>query len=124
MKRRIWFFVLVACVALIGAVSVQAQQKLEIAPAAVVLEYLCGATNSLDPYSAYLTPDQLNDVYAQIEGNFVGLGVELKAQDGALVIVRVISGSPAEEAGVRAGDRRFSPRIVGPDRRAGDWQSQ
>ena len=71
----------------------------------VVLEYLCGATNSLDPYSAYLTPDQLNDVYAQIEGNFVGLGVELKAQNGVLVIVRVISGSPAEEAGVRAGDR-------------------
>ena len=82
-----------------------AQQKLDISPAVVVLEYLCGATNSLDPYSAYLTPDQLNDVYAQIEGNFVGLGVELKAQEGALVIVRVISGSPAEEAGVRAGDR-------------------
>ena len=58
---------------------------LEIAPTAVVLEYLCGATNALDPYSAYLTPDQLNDVYAQIEGNFVGLGVELKAQDGGLV---------------------------------------
>ena len=74
-------------------------------PAAVVLEYLCGATNALDPYSTYLTPDQLNDVYAQIEGNFVGLGVELKAQDGGLAIVRVISGSPAEEAGIRGGDR-------------------
>jgi carboxyl-terminal processing protease len=85
-----------------------AQQKLEIEPAAVVLEYLCGATNSLDAYSAYLTPDQLNDVYAQIEGNFVGLGVELKAQDGTLVIVRVISGSPAEEAGVHAGDQILS----------------
>ncbi len=82
-----------------------AQQRLGIAPTAVVLECLCGATNALDPYSAYLTPDQLNDVYAQIEGNFVGLGVELKAKDGGLTIVRVISGSPAEEAGVRAGDR-------------------
>jgi carboxyl-terminal processing protease len=82
-----------------------AQQRLEIAPAAVVLEFLCGATNALDPYSTYLTPDQLNDVYAQIEGNFVGLGVELKAQDGGLTIVRVISGSPAEEAGIRSGDR-------------------
>ena len=50
----------------------------------------------LDPYSAYLTPDQLSEVYSQIEGNFVGLGVELKAQGGELVIVRVISGSPAE----------------------------
>jgi carboxyl-terminal processing protease len=82
-----------------------AQQRMEIAPAAVVLEYLCGATNALDPYSTYLTPDQLNEVYAQIEGNFVGLGVELRAQQGALVIVRVISGSPAEEAGVRPQDQ-------------------
>ena len=82
-----------------------AEQRLGIAPSVVVLECLCGATNALDPYSAYLTPDQLNEVYAQIEGNFVGLGVELKAKEGALVIVRVISGSPAEEAGVRAGDR-------------------
>lgn len=82
-----------------------AQQRLEIAPPIIVLEYLCGATNALDPYSAYLTPNQLNEVYAQIEGNFVGLGVELKAIDGALTIVRVITGSPAEEAGVRVGDR-------------------
>ena len=89
----------------VAAAAEFAQQRLEIPSTAVVLEYLCGATNSLDPYSAYLTPDQLNDVYAQIEGNFVGLGVELKAQNGGLVIVRVIPGSPAEESGVRAGDR-------------------
>ncbi|MCE5267162.1 MAG: S41 family peptidase, partial [Planctomycetaceae bacterium] len=82
-----------------------AADRLEIASAAVVLEYLCGATNALDPYSSYLTPDQLNEVYAQIEGSFVGLGVELKALDGGLTIVRVISGSPAEQAGVRSGDR-------------------
>ncbi len=88
----------------VAAAAQLAQQRLEIAPAAVILEYLCGATNSLDTYSAYLTPDQLNDVYAQIEGNFVGLGVELKAQDNSLAIVRVITGSPAEEAGVRTGD--------------------
>ena len=89
----------------VAAVARLAQQRMEIAPAAIVLEYLCGATNALDPYSTYLTPDQLNEVYAQIEGNFVGLGVELKAQDGGLVIMRVISGSPAEEAGVRPKDQ-------------------
>lgn len=92
----------------VAAAAQSAQQRLGISPSVVVLEYLCGATNSLDAYSAYLTPDQLNDVYAQIEGNFVGLGVELKAQDGALIIVRVIPGSPAEEGGVRAGDRILS----------------
>jgi len=85
-----------------------AQADLEISGTAVVLEYLCGATNALDPYSAYLTPDQLNEVYAQIEGNFVGLGIELKAQDGDLSIVRVIPGSPAEQGGIRPGDRIVS----------------
>jgi carboxyl-terminal processing protease len=88
----------------VASVSRLALERLEVAPSAIVLEYLCGATNALDPYSTYLTPDQLNEVYAQIEGNFVGLGVELKAQDGKLVILRVISGSPAEEVGVRPQD--------------------
>lgn len=82
-----------------------AQQRLGLAPTIVILEYLCGATNSLDPYSAFLTPDQLSEVYSQIDGSFVGLGIELKALDGSLVIVRVISGSPAEQASARAGDR-------------------
>jgi carboxyl-terminal processing protease len=92
----------------VAAVARLAQQRLEIEPTTVVLECLCGATNALDPYSAFLTPDQLNEVYAQIEGNFVGLGVELKSVEGKLLIVRVISGSPAEQAGVRAGDRVLS----------------
>lgn len=81
-----------------------AQQRLGLSSTIVILEYLCGATNSLDPYSAFLTPDQLGEVYSQIDGSFVGLGVELKAQGGQLTIVRVISGSPAEQAGVRPGD--------------------
>ncbi len=71
----------------------------------VVMEFVCGATNALDPYSTYLTAGQLNEVYSQIEGNFVGLGVELKASEGSLLIVKVIAGSPAERSNIRAGDR-------------------
>jgi len=89
----------------VAVVAALAQKRLSVPPNIVVLEYLCGATNSLDQYSAFLTPDQLNEVYSQIEGNFVGLGIELKVQANALTIIRVISGSPAEQAGVRAGDR-------------------
>ena len=88
-----------------ASAALLAQSRLGLPPHAVVLEYTCGATNSLDLYSTYLTPDQLADIYAQIEGNFVGLGIELKASDGALLIVRVIAGSPAEQSGIRAGDR-------------------
>lgn len=100
----------------LNAVTVAAQlgqQRLGLVPNSVVFEYTCGATNSLDPYSAYLTPAQLNEVYSQIEGNFVGLGVELKADNGALLIVRVITGSPAEHGGITAGER-----IVAVDGRA------
>ncbi len=80
-------------------------QWLGLAPVRVVLEFACGAANTLDPYSTYLTPNQLAEVYAQIEGNFVGLGVELKGQADTLVILRVIPRSPAERGGIRAGDR-------------------
>lgn len=81
------------------------QRQLGLSPTAVALEFACAAIGALDTYSAYLTGDQLNDVYSQIEGNFVGLGIELKAAEGALQIVKVITGSPAERAGIRAGDR-------------------
>ncbi|MBN1909971.1 MAG: S41 family peptidase [Pirellulales bacterium] len=82
-----------------------AQQKLGLPPVAVILEFTCGAANSLDTYSAYLTPDQLNEIYSQIEGNFVGLGIELRMEQGQLAIVRVIPNSPAERAGIREHDR-------------------
>jgi carboxyl-terminal processing protease len=78
---------------------------LNLAPTATILEFACGATSSLDQYSSFLTSDQLKDVFCQIEGNFVGLGIELRSQKRSLEIISVISGSPAAEAGLRAGDR-------------------
>lgn len=89
----------------VALIAGMAQKRLAVPPTVVALEYLCGATNSLDQYSAFLTPDQLNEVYSQIEGNFVGLGIELKVQTNALIILKVISGSPAEQAGLLPGDR-------------------
>jgi len=72
---------------------------------ATLLEFVVAAAEGLDNYSTYLTADQLREVYSQIEGNFVGLGVELKAEEGTLLIVHVIPGSPAERAGIVANDR-------------------
>ena len=83
----------------------QGQERLGIPATVTVLEFLCGATNTLDPYTAYLTPNQLTEVYSQIEGNFVGIGVELKPLEGELNVVRAIPGSPAQQSGVLAGDR-------------------
>jgi carboxyl-terminal processing protease len=89
----------------VAQVARLAQSQLEVRPAAVVFEYLCAALGGLDEYSTFLTGGQLADIYSQIDGNFVGLGVELKAQDNALLIMNVIPGSPADKAGIKRGDR-------------------
>lgn len=85
-----------------------ANMHLAIPTTATLFEFLCGCTLALDDYSTYLTADQLNEVYSQIDGNFVGLGIELKASGGSLLIVKVIPGSPAERGGIHAGDRILS----------------
>jgi len=82
-----------------------AEQKIGVPGTSVVLEFTSGAVGALDEYSSFLTGDQLDEVFAQIEGNFVGLGVELKSEDGELRIVNVIAGGPAEDAGIRVGER-------------------
>ena len=86
-------------------IAQMAEYRVGAPAAAWTIEFVAAAAGGLDPYSSFLSPGQLRDVYAQIEGNFVGLGVELKADDGALLIVRVIPNSPAKRSGIVAGDR-------------------
>ncbi|MFM9023762.1 MAG: S41 family peptidase [Planctomycetaceae bacterium] len=81
-----------------------AHSILGVAPAVTLLEMSAAAVGGLDEYSAFLTNGQLDDLYAQIEGRFVGLGVELKTAADGLLVVHVIPGSPAERSGIRAGD--------------------
>lgn len=81
-----------------------AEETIGIPAAVTVLEMTAAAMGGLDEYSAFLTTGQLDDLYSQIEGNFVGLGVELKAASDGLLVVHVIPGSPAERSGLRGGD--------------------
>ena len=79
------------------------QRDLGLPPQAVILEFVSAAATSLDEYSAFLTGSQMEEVLSQIEGNFVGLGVELKAEEDSLLIVHVIANGPADAGGVRPG---------------------
>ncbi len=63
-----------------------------------------GLLATLDPHSGYLDPDFYQDLQVQTKGEFGGLGIEITIKDGFLVVVSPMEGSPAEKAGIKAGD--------------------
>src|SRR6058998_1460554 len=65
---------------------------------------LRGLAYGLDPYSTYLTPDQVKDYRADGKNKLVGIAAELSQVASFLYVVAPIKGSPADQAGVRAGD--------------------
>jgi carboxyl-terminal processing protease len=85
-------------------VAMIAERDIGLKRSATILEFMCGAIGLLDTYTRFLTGNQLDETFSSIEGNFVGLGIEIKAQSDRLGIESVIPGGPAEEAGLKAGD--------------------
>ncbi|MBY5989639.1 MULTISPECIES: S41 family peptidase [Roseovarius] len=63
-----------------------------------------GMLTSLDPHSSYLSPDDAADMRVQTRGEFGGLGIEVTQEDGFVKVVSPIDGTPAENAGIEAGD--------------------
>ncbi len=98
----------------INEVTGIAQREVQLGGTPIALEYLFGGCNALDDYSTYLTPSKLDDLYGNIEGEFVGIGIEMKAEVGkGLLLVNVLPESPAEEGGANSGD--FITKIDGTD---------
>ncbi|MEO2025039.1 MAG: S41 family peptidase [Fuerstiella sp.] len=82
-----------------------AKRQVGIPDTAVVMEYLFGSCNALDDYSHFLTPDRYNDLFGSIQGEFVGIGIEMEGEKGkGMHLVNVLLDSPAEEGGLRPGD--------------------
>lgn len=66
---------------------------------------ISGMVNSLgDPYTGFYTPEANTDFKESLDGLYEGIGAQLGFRDSQLVIVSPLPGSPAEEAGIRAGD--------------------
>jgi len=65
---------------------------------------LRGLAYGLDPYSTYLTPEQVRDFNQKAKNNQVGIGAELSQVASYLYVIAPMKGSPADIAGVRAGD--------------------
>lgn len=89
----------------VSEVSRLADSVVGLSPTAVVMEYVFGGCNALDDYSSFLTPNRMDDLYGNIEGEFVGLGIEIQSETGrGLLLVNVLPDSPAREAGLFQGD--------------------
>jgi carboxyl-terminal processing protease len=66
-----------------------------------------GMLSSLDPHSAYLTPDLYKELQMDTQGRFGGLGIEITIKNGVLTVVSPIEDTPAFKAGVKPGDMIF-----------------
>ena len=66
-----------------------------------------GMLSSLDPHSAYLTPDLYKELQMDTQGRFGGLGIEITVKNGVLTVVSPIEDTPAFKAGVKPGDMIF-----------------
>ena len=63
-----------------------------------------GMLSGLDPHSAYLVPDDYQELQAGTSGEFGGLGIEVGMEDGFVKVIAPIDDTPAQQAGVEAGD--------------------
>ena len=63
-----------------------------------------GVLQSLDPYSSYLSPKNLEEMQTDTKGEFGGLGIEVGMEAGVVKVISPIDNSPAEREGIKAGD--------------------
>ena len=63
-----------------------------------------GLLQSLDPYSAYMTPESFESMQTETSGEFGGLGIEVGMESGVVKVISPIDDTPASRSGIKAGD--------------------
>jgi len=76
----------------------------EVDPKTLVEGAIDGMLTTLDPHSSYLEPEDFKELQTETSGSFTGIGIEITIREDALTVVSPIEGTPAAEAGIRAGD--------------------
>jgi carboxyl-terminal processing protease len=77
----------------------------DVEPKTLVYSAIKGMLNSLDPHSAFMTPDMYKEMQVDTKGEFGGLGIQIGIKDGMLTVIAPIEDTPAYEAGIKAGDK-------------------
>ncbi len=75
-----------------------------VAPGTLEQAAVKGMVESLDPHSAFLDRSEYDEMRVSTAGSYSGVGIEVAEDEGRIVVMNPIEGSPAERAGVRAGD--------------------
>ncbi len=83
---------------------IRAQYVEEVEAKDLIEAAIDGMLTSLDPHSSYLSPDDATAMRVQTRGEFGGLGIEVTQEEGFVKVVSPMDGTPADEAGVEAGD--------------------
>ncbi len=84
--------------------KVQNEYVDEIDQSEVMDSAINGVLQSLDPYSAYMSPELFKDMQTDTKGEFGGLGIEVGMEAGVIKVISPIDNTPASEAGIKAGD--------------------
>jgi carboxyl-terminal processing protease len=63
-----------------------------------------GMLSTLDPHSAYMTPEMYKEIQVETKGEFGGVGIQIGIKDNRLAVIAPIEGTPAQKAGIKAGD--------------------
>ncbi|WP_209507125.1 MULTISPECIES: S41 family peptidase [unclassified Ruegeria] len=83
---------------------IRAQYVEEVEPEELIEAAIDGMLTSLDPHSSYLSPDDAEQMRVQTRGEFGGLGIEVTQEEGFVKVVSPIDDTPADAAGIEAGD--------------------
>jgi carboxyl-terminal processing protease len=74
-------------------------------PQKLIYGAIRGMIETLDPHSAFLTPEEYRELRIETKGSFGGIGIEITIKDGILTVVSPIEDTPAFQKGIKAGDK-------------------
>ncbi|HEU5394954.1 MAG TPA: S41 family peptidase [Candidatus Methylomirabilis sp.] len=84
---------------------IQANYVEEVHSKDLVYGAIRGMLETLDPHSSFMPPEVYREMQVETQGSFGGLGIEITVRDRQLTVVSPIEGTPADQAGILAGDR-------------------
>ncbi|CUQ68219.1 Carboxy-terminal-processing protease [Candidatus Nitrospira inopinata] len=76
----------------------------ETKPKELIQGAIRGMLATLDPHSAYMTPEMYKEMQVETKGEFGGVGIQIGVKDNRLAVIAPIEGTPAHRAGIKAGD--------------------